>query len=261
MTFELEDVVLRTADGNRLVADHYRPAHTPRGGVVLVHGFTATRRLDTVAAQAQSLAEAGFEVLAYDARGHGMSEGESTLGHLEVLDVDAAVSHLRGSTPQVVAVGASMGAIAVLAYARNEPNLAGVVLVSIASSWRTMITLRGLAAALFTRTPAGRAYMRRATGTRISPRWVSAGVATEDVRRLDIPVALVHGRQDAMIRPQAALEVYRAASEPRRIEIVDDMGHAYGPAAIPAVMRAVEWAFQRASPPAPSAPDLPMPPR
>jgi pimeloyl-ACP methyl ester carboxylesterase len=262
MTIDVDDVVLRTADGARLAGDHYHPGRTPRGGVVVVHGFSATRRLDTVMQQARSLAEAGFEVLAYDGRGHGMSDGECTLGRLEIHDVRAAVAHLRASVPRIVTVGASMGAIAVLSHATADPDLAGIVLVSIAGGWRTVFTPRGFAAALLTRTPAGRAYMRRVTGTRISPRWESAGVPAIQVRALAMPVAVVHGRQDAMIRPLAALEVYNAASEPRRLELVDEMGHAYGPAAVAAILRAVEWAFeQQRLTRRPPVPDPPTPHR
>jgi fermentation-respiration switch protein FrsA (DUF1100 family) len=106
------------------------------------------------------------------------------------------------------------------------------------TSWRQRVvvavgvTPRGFAAAVFTRTPAGRAYMRRVTGTRVSPHWESSGVPTAQVKRVDVPVAVVHGRQDPMIRCLAAVEVYDAASEPRRIELVDGMGHAFCPGAV-----------------------------
>lgn len=246
MTIQVEDTELRTVDGARLAADVYRPAIPSRGGVVVVHGFSATRRLEPVAGQARTLAESGFTVLAYDGRGHGMSDGECTLGKLEVHDVDAAVARLHGETDRIVTVGASMGALAVLsqaAQATADPALAGIVLVSIASSWRSVLTARGFAAALFTRTSPGRAYMRRATGTRVAPRWESAGLPTIQVRQVGVPVALVHGREDAMIRSVAARELYNAASEPRRIELVEGMGHSFCPEAVAAVGRAVEWAF------------------
>lgn len=258
----LEEVILRTADGARLAGDVYHPVDTPRGGVVVVHGFSATRRLEAVVEQARALADAGFVVLTYDGRGHGMSDGECTLGRLEVHDVSAAVAHLRGAAGQIVTVGASMGALAVLSHAVGNGGLAGIVLVSIATSWRSIFTARGAAAALFTRTPAGRAYMRRTTGTRVSPIWQSSGAPTAQVRRVHVPVAIVHGKKDAMIRPLAAVEVYRAASDPRRLDLVDGMGHAFQLEGVPAVTGAVEWAFDQAvSRAQPSAPDLPMPPR
>jgi pimeloyl-ACP methyl ester carboxylesterase len=261
VTVRVEDVALRTADGTGLVGDIYRPDAVPRGGVVLAHGFSAHRRLDVVIEQARALADAGFVVLAYDGRGHGTSDGECTLGRLEVHDVGAAVAHLRHGLDRIVTVGGSMGALAVLSHATADRRLAGIVLVSIASSWRSVFTPRGFAAAMFTRTPAGRAYMRRVTGTRVSPHWESSGAPTAQVKRVGVPVAVVHGRRDAMIRCLGAVEVFDAASEPRRIELVDDMGHSFCPAAVGAVSRAVEWAFEQPVSPAPSTPDPPTPPQ
>lgn len=261
MTARVEDVCLRTTDGNRLTGDVYHPIGAPLGGVVVVHGFSAHRRLDDVVEQARALADAGFVVLAYDGRGHGTSDGECTLGRLEVHDVAAAVAHLRDRIDRIVTVGASMGALAVLSHATTDRSLTGTVLVSIASSWRTVFTARGFAAALFTRTPAGRAYMQRVTGTRISRRAEPSGVPTAQVKRVGMPVALVHGRQDAMIRCTAAVEVYDAAAQPRRIEIVDAMGHAFCSAAVDAVTDAVEWAFRQPVSPKRSASGPPTPPR
>lgn len=245
MTVRVEDITLQTADGTRLAGDIYQPAGTPRGAVVVAHGFSAHRRLDVVIEQARALVDAGFTVLTYDGRGHGTSDGECTLGRLEVHDVGAAVAHLRDGFDRIVTVGASMGALAVLSHATADRRLAGIVLVSIASSWRSVLTARGFAAAMFTRTPAGRAYMRRVTGTRVSPRWESSGVPTTQVKSVGMPVAIVHGRQDAMIRSLAAEEVYEAAADPRRIELVDGMGHAFCSGAVDAVTRSVEWAFEQ----------------
>ncbi|MBX7431863.1 lysophospholipase [Mycobacterium sp. Y57] len=241
----VEDAVLSTVDGARLFADVYHPGGPVHGGVVLVHGFSATRRLDAVVEQARALADAGFVVLAYDSRGHGMSGGECTLGRLEAGDVGIAVDHLRGYVDEVVAVGASMGAIAVLSYAVGDPRLAGIVLVSIPSSLRSVLTVGALAAMVMTRTPPGRAYMRWMTGTRVSREFRQGDQPTAQVARLRVPVAIVHGRQDGMIRARAALELYDAASEPRRVELVERMGHAFQTAGVEPVTRAVEWAFEQ----------------
>src|SRR5689334_17687067 len=87
-------VTLITVDGLRLAAWHV-PGPSLDLGVVLLHGFTGSLRRPAVQAVAQGLsAHAG--VLLVDQRGHGESEGVSTLGDLEVLDVDAAIATARG---------------------------------------------------------------------------------------------------------------------------------------------------------------------
>jgi pimeloyl-ACP methyl ester carboxylesterase len=245
MSVPVEVVSLRTSDGVTLTADVYRPEAAPRGGVVIAHGLSASRRHPAVVAQADALVRRGLLVLAYDGRGHGTSSGDCTLGRSEVHDVEAAVAYLSPHVPSVVAVGASMGAIAVLEYAPGHPQLAGIVLVSTATSWRSVLTLRAAAATALTRTRAGRMVARRTTGVRISPAWQAGERTTAQVARVQVPVAIIHGRADRLVRPSAAFELYKAAPEPRRLDLVDGMGHSFEPAGIAAVNRAVDWALEQ----------------
>lgn len=148
-----------------------------------------------------------------------------------------------------------MGAVAVLAHAvgdqPDQPDqpgpdgLAGIVLVSMATSWHSVLTLRGLAAAFLTRTRVGRSYTRRRTGIRVASQWERGEPPTALVRRVHVPVAIVHGQQDRMIRPTAAHDLFAAAPGPRRLDLVAGMGHSFQPAAVLAVTRAVEWAFDQ----------------
>src|SRR5689334_3979475 len=98
---------LRTVDGVRLTGRRWMTDDTPAATVVVVHGFSASSQCPNVEALAQVLHDDGFDVITYDARGHGTSEGESTLGDAEQHDVAAAVEMARERTPDVVLVGAS----------------------------------------------------------------------------------------------------------------------------------------------------------
>src|SRR5256714_8117 len=108
----------------------------PRAAVVLVHGFTASANAPAVCDVAEALHADGVDVVCYDARGHGTSEGHSTLGDLERHDVAAAVEAARERNDRVVLGRASMGAIAAFRYAAHADGLAGVVSVSCPAEWR-----------------------------------------------------------------------------------------------------------------------------
>ena len=106
-----EDVAFRTADGATL-SGWYLPSRN-RAAVVLLHGAGSTRA--GVLDEAALLARHGYGVLAYDARGHGRSDGPGTdLGWHGDADVAAAVSFVQGRSdvdPQRVGLlGLSMGA-------------------------------------------------------------------------------------------------------------------------------------------------------
>jgi pimeloyl-ACP methyl ester carboxylesterase len=90
--FSKENGTQAMDDGVAIAITRYTPdGTTPAGGwpgVLVLHGLAGTR--GTVEAISSAFATAGYAVLAYDARGHGASEGEITLaGPREVADLRA----------------------------------------------------------------------------------------------------------------------------------------------------------------------------
>jgi len=149
-----------TTDGVELALDILHPDAGARAAIVLVHGFTAHRRERDVALIATALQAAGYVVVVGDLRGHGESGGLCTLGDDERLDVEAMVAMAREEHERVVLVGASMGAIAALRHAADDPSLAGVVVVSCPARWQ-LVSVRSAVAALFTQTGLGRELDRK----------------------------------------------------------------------------------------------------
>src|SRR3954447_14130193 len=161
---------LRTEDGLHLPARWWHADHA-RAVVVLVHGFTASKDDPAVGAVAERMQAAGYDVISYDARGHGASAGLSTLGDMERHDVAAAVDAVREHALPIIVVGASMGAIAVLRHAAECNGLTGVVTVSSPARWQVPRTWRSILAVALTQTRAGRAVTARRLGARVSPKW------------------------------------------------------------------------------------------
>ena len=98
--------------------------------IILVHGSRGSR-IDMLP-WAQFLSDAGYNVLLYDSRGCGESEGwHTTLGAREPDDVLSAVHYLQQRSDLLVkqygALGISLGAGVVLLAAAHEPALKAVV--------------------------------------------------------------------------------------------------------------------------------------
>ena len=233
-----------TVDDVLLTGREWFTGEVPEAAVVLVHGFSASTEDPKVCRVAEALQADGLDVVAYDARGHGRSEGASTLGDLERHDVAAAVDVARERSERVVLVGASMGAIAVLRYAASidDPeSLDGVVTVSCPAQWRLPRNARGMLAAALTRTPPGRAVASRLMRVQVAPRWTNPEPPIDLVPRITCPIAVIHGSADRFVAPGDAAELHAVANSPRRIELVPDLGHAFEPESIPAVRDAVAW--------------------
>jgi 3-oxoadipate enol-lactonase len=98
--------------------------------VLLCHGITATRRY--VLHGSKALPRAGYEVIAYDARGHGESdpapEGEG-YGYPELVEDLERVVVSQVGEERFVLGGHSMGAHTALAYALRHPERLAALIV------------------------------------------------------------------------------------------------------------------------------------
>jgi dienelactone hydrolase len=117
-----------------------RDARPP--GVVLMHGFASDRRYSS--SMARRLAQAGYAVLAIDARGHGQNREPflRSFGRPEFFqpDLAAAVDFLRVSPfcdgSRLAVMGHSMGAGAVLDYATRDSGIDAAVMI--AGGWTAL---------------------------------------------------------------------------------------------------------------------------
>ena len=65
-----------------------------------------------------------------------------------------------------------------------------------------------------------------------------------EMLRVEPPVTFVHGTGDRFIHPRDAALLHDAANDPRRLVIVEAMGHAFGPGAVDPTREAVAWSLQ-----------------
>ena len=126
---------LTAADGTALFTRRWSPDFGARGAVLVVHGVH--EHSGRHAYFAAALMARGLDVFAYDARGHGQSEGaradvERFSDYLD--DLDAVLAHVRadaGGKPLVL-FGHSMGGLVAASHVaeRGADGLAGLVLSS-----------------------------------------------------------------------------------------------------------------------------------
>ena len=169
-----EEVRFQTADGLRL-AGWLVPHAGARGNVIFCHGHGRNR--GHVAALLPTLHGMGLNVLSFDFRGHGESEGHtSTFGCREVDDLLAAESYLRGRCPgqPLFLVGTSLGAAVAIQALPRMPDVRGVWsearLPSWTSRWRMSFCAAPLvAAAAGCRLPLGRLARLRDLGAGNKP--------------------------------------------------------------------------------------------
>lgn len=242
MTRGPEPVRLRTADDIVLSADYYAGVS---GGpsYLLGHGFTGSSRTPAVVGIAERLRELGGSVLALNFRGHGASEGMSTIGVDEVADVEAGVGWLRAGRPgvPVVTVGFSMGASIVIRHAGLGADPDAVVAVSGPGRWyeRGTDPMRRLHFGVETRL--GRLVLHRAFRTRVGGGWdVLPASPVELAASISAPLLVVHGDADPYFGVEHARML--AAAAPRsELWIEPGLGHAENAMTAPLLERIDGW--------------------
>ncbi len=124
------------AGGVNLDSSLYLPAKLPAPAILLAHGFGGSK--DSVASEAQFLAQKGYVVLAWSARGFGQSTGQITMDspQFEIADIQKLINYLatrkevvqqHTGDPLVGIAGASYGGAAALLTAGYDKRIDAVV--------------------------------------------------------------------------------------------------------------------------------------
>src|SRR2546430_532934 len=103
----------------------FLPEEEPAAGVVILHGAGSAK--ESHFDFGRLCRESGLAALAYDARGHGRSDG--VFGPSAVDDVLAMCELMRGHAPAVALRGSSMGGFCAIHAAALDPSLTAVVAI------------------------------------------------------------------------------------------------------------------------------------
>jgi fermentation-respiration switch protein FrsA (DUF1100 family) len=208
-----DDIHLRTADGLELAA-WVVPHEQARGTVIFCHGHGRNR--GHVAGLLETFHDLRLNVLAFDFRGHGDSEGHtSTFGHREVADLLAAEAYVRQRFPgqPLFLVGISLGAAVALQALPQLPNVQGVWLEGCFSHLN-----HGVRSELFW-VPACLRGPMLALYTGLG--WVDCGFWAQDIRPIDalrqvrVPLYFVHGQRDELVPFADGQALYAACAGAR----------------------------------------------
>lgn len=205
-----EDVWFTSADGVRLHGWFVRADAQPATATfIYFHGNGGN--LSYTGWLMKDLSARGFDVLVFDYRGYGRSEGQATDETGIYADADAAYDYLtreRKVLPERIALyGQSLGTTAVVDLASRRP-CAGIILESGLSSAREMAAL-------------------------ILPwglRWLhgfakNSFASTRKLESVRCPVLVTHGALDRTIPVEQSQLLYNAAREPKRLLIIPRAGH------------------------------------
>jgi alpha-beta hydrolase superfamily lysophospholipase len=210
------EVVEFEGDGVRL-AGRWFHTRDKRGTVVFLHGMSDNRA--SGGEITDHFVGRGLEVIAYDSRAHGESEGEAcTYGYYEKRDLERVLDRVEARP--IVVMGFSMGAAVALQAAAVDRRIDAVVAVSPFSDLRTIVEER----APFFAT-------RRDVAKAVELAEHEANFRADDVSPLaaaahiTVPALIIHGARDRKTQPDHSQRIFEALRAPKELILVPNRGH------------------------------------
>jgi fermentation-respiration switch protein FrsA (DUF1100 family) len=195
----------------------FRSATPRRGLIVYLHGIADNRQ--SALGIAAHFVPRGFDVLAYDSRGHGASTGDTcTYGYYEKDDLSRALDTLNAD--QAILIGASLGGAVALQAAAEDPRVMGVAAISSFADLDSIVHDR--APWFFTSRSVDDALATAGRLGRFPPAEASPVRAAAHIHA---PVLLLHGARDHQTPPVHSQRIFAALAGPRQLYSVPGAGH------------------------------------
>ncbi len=221
-----EDIVIETFDELKLKCWLVRQKRKARGTIIYLHGVGDCKIAGVDFAR--YLYSKGFNIFLYDSRQHGESEGYyCTYGFYEKHDVSSVITYLQSRkdfrTGKIGLFGTSMGGAVAIQAAAIDNRISAVVSEGSYTALRVVFVdyqkriiklpwhfLRNVALVQSQRLANFKARL-------VSP--------IEDIRRLNVPIFIVHGKNDTFIKSEYSKMLFDAANEPKKLMVIPGAGH------------------------------------
>jgi pimeloyl-ACP methyl ester carboxylesterase len=220
----MRQVTLKTKDQHLIDAVHYEGGS--RKAVILAHGFYNAKDAHIFREITKALA-VHYDVVAFDFRGHGKSSGLFTWTSKECADLQAVIDHVKTfKYDSIGLMGFSLGAAISLIEAAQNTEIKTVIAVSAPSDlWK--IDFHFWEAGMLDDLKLNFGFKSKGKGIRPSHPWEMKIAPIDIIDRISPrPVLFIHGKEDWLIKPSHSEELYNRAKEPKKIIILEKLGHA-----------------------------------
>lgn len=220
--FTVENVSFITEDGLKINGWRSNVSDSSKA-IILLHGYKANR--EEMISRAEIFIDLGYNVLMYDARGCGESEGNIvSLGYYETMDLKAAMKFMQELNYKEIGVyGFSQGgATAILATDEIE-DLKFIIAEAtfdnlenaIDNRFKKYFFISGSLGTIFMKPEAEK--LLGISIDEISP--------VKEINKIHIPIFIIGGEKDSRTTEENTINLFNSANEPKELWIVTDSEH------------------------------------
>jgi pimeloyl-ACP methyl ester carboxylesterase len=214
---------LTTSDQQKIYYDRYNGGHEKV--IIIAHGFFASKQSVLFMQLAKELSNE-FDVIIFDFRGHGLSQGLFYWTSSEYMDLLAVVEFAKKSYAKIGVIGFSLGAASSIIAASKTPHIDSIIAVSaplelgkIEYKFWQLDVQNELFYNVF-------GQGRHGKGVRPGPFWLNKEKPIDVVKTIQTPIFYIHGDRDWVIGHHHSQELYKHTLSVKRLNIMKNGPHA-----------------------------------
>lgn len=220
--FNFEIVSFRTSD-NLLIKGWYSRYSDTSATIILLHGYKANR-LEMIS-RCEIFRNAGYNLLLYDARGCGESEGDLvSFGYYEIRDLLAALRFLKVNGDSEIAIyGFSQGGATILMAADSLKDIKCIIAEGTFDKLENAIDNR-FESTLYIPGKFGAWLMIPFAESKLGIN-INKIEPVNEVSKINFPILIIGGENDDRTLKENTIMLYETAKEPKELWIVKNSGH------------------------------------
>lgn len=197
--------------------------------IIICHGMTANKDCNFIPPLSEFLHKNNFSILRFDFTGNGESDGELSEGTYtqEVDDLGRAIDFSEGlGYKKIIVMGHSMGgAVAIIRACRDKRINLLVAIAAVAYPGRERLVEKQK------KELSENGYTFYWGKYKINKKFfedASKYDITKYVNKIKIPFLVIHGDKDIIVDPKEARDIYKNASQPKKLEMIKEAKHEFG---------------------------------
>lgn len=214
---------VKTKDHIRIHYEHCQAGYDDV--VIIAHGFFNSKQSSLLKELSEDLS-LKYDILSFDFRGHGKSQGLFHWTSKEYLDLLAVIDYAKKRYTKIGVIGFSLGAATSLITASKTDCVHSLISISSPSEFEK-IDYRFWELSLENDLWYGfLGRGKKGKGVRPGPFWQEKEKPVDVVERLRLPILFIHGNEDWVIKHAHSKKLYEKTKTFKKLAIIKNGPHA-----------------------------------